>query len=61
MLLFLASHSPKVCTEGFERSRDVDASRIEDLLLEIAIDLEHVAQLVGELLAHLSCCSFCCR
>ncbi len=30
-----------------ERSREVDASRTEDLLFEVAIDLEHVAQLVG--------------
>src|SRR5512135_830988 len=30
-----------------KRSREVDASRAEDLLLEVAIDLEHVAQLVG--------------
>ena len=30
-----------------ERSRDVDASRTEDLLLEVSIDLSHVAHLVG--------------
>ena len=32
---------------GIERSRDVDASRIDDFVLEVAKDLEHVAQLVG--------------
>jgi len=46
-LLFLASHASNVNREGFKAREVSRFARAAEILLEIAIELEHIAQILG--------------
>ena len=46
-LLFWASHVSNVCSEGFKAREDVEVARTAEVLLKVALELEHVAQILG--------------
>ena len=46
-LLFRASHSAKVCSVGFSARATSTLRAPQKMLLEVALELEHVAEIVG--------------